>query len=422
MNLINSFNLLSSVSPDVARTARMLAPPQSNRNLRHDMVIRGNAACNFKLSDAFLFDERNIETFTYAPGEACSFGVTTIAYVTSPVTHNIVKGANSNTFELSTCYHLAVMKTDDEDGNAWCYENAFVKTSSTQYMDGSASFVITGGEIPIYSDDIREWTNVDVNGADGLEAPGFFYIDEGYAGGEVIFGSSFKATANYTHLEGKYVDLCQAMEDLDATSAPTPSAVFEDVDDAAEMGNVVCDFNGDINAAEVHRYEAGEACPFAVTTVSYMTSPESEHITNGVNSNTYEHTAYYNLAAMRDYDGTAHCISNAYMKTSSTQYRGGSASFSGTGGEHVLTSDAIIGDWTSIKVNGGDSVNGFYYMADGIIEGDVVFKGAFDYDANFTKIEGTFINLCEAIEDATPTPAPTPSSGFDKNICPSGQR
>ena len=153
-----------------------------------------------------------------------------------------------------------------------------------------------------------------------------------------------------------------------------------------------------------------------------MTSPVSEHIANGLNSNTFEHVATYNLAAMRDYDGTAHCISNASMKTSSTQYRDGSASFSGTGGEHVLTSDKTIGNWTSINVNGGDSVNGFYYMEEGSIEGEVIFNSAFNCDANYTKIEGTFVDLCQAIQDAAPTPVPTPSSGFEKNVCPSGQR
>ena len=79
MNLINAFNLLSSVSPDVARTASMLAPAQSNKNLRHvnrnlrndDLVRRGNAACNFNLTDDFLADKKNVQLYTYAPGEAC---------------------------------------------------------------------------------------------------------------------------------------------------------------------------------------------------------------------------------------------------------------------------------------------------------------------------------------------------------------
>ena len=114
---------------------------------------------------------------------------------------------------------------------------------------------------------------------------------------------------------------------------------------------------------------------------------------------------------------TAYCIGNASLKAGSTQYRNGSASFSGTGGEHVLNSDSTIGDWTSIRVNGGDSVNGFYYMEDGVIEGQVIFISAFETEANFTKIEGTFIDLCQAIEDAAPTAAPTPSSGFEKNVC-----
>ncbi len=426
MNLINSFNLLSSVSTEVAKTARMLAPPASsrnlkgtapNRNLRSDMVRRGNDACNFNLTDAYLADNTNTEIYTYEAGEACPFGVTTISYMTSPVTHNIVNGVNSNTFELQTCYHLAVMRTDDKDGTALCFENSNIKTSSTQYRDGSASFVIAGGEIAITSYDVKEWTKVDVNGQDSVESPGFYYMDEGYAAGEVIFVSAFEAEANYTHFEGKYIDLCQSIEDFHATSAPTPSTVFEDTDDAAEKGNLACGFNADVNDAEVHNYEAGEACPFAVTTVSYLTSPLSEQVTSGHNSNTYEVTASYHLAAMKDNDGTAYCIDNASLKAGSTQYRDGSASFSGTGGEHVLTSHSTIGDWTSIQVNGDDSVNGFYYMEDGIIEGEVIFKTPFETVANFTKIEGTFIELCQAIENAVPTAAPTPSSGFEKNVC-----
>lgn len=425
MNLINSFNLLSSVSTEVAKTASMLASASSrnlkgiafNRSLRSDIIRKGNVACNFNLTDAYLADKSNTEIYTYEAGDACSFGVTTISYMTSPVTHNILNGVNSNTFELQTCYHLAVMPTNDKDGPTICFENANIKTSSTQYRDGSASFVIAGGEIALNPKDVEEWASIAVNGKDTVETPGFYYMEEGYAAGDVVFVSAFEAEANYTNFRGKYVDLCESIEDYGATPAPTPSTVFDDSEDAVEKGNLACGFNANVNDAEVHTYEAGEACPFAITTVSYMTSPLSEQVTSGFNSNTYELTASYHLAAMRDNDGIAYCIDNASLKAGSTQYRDGSATFSGVGGEHVLTSDSTFGDWTSINVNGGDSVNGFYYMEDGVIEGEVIFTTPFETIANFTKIEGTFIELCQAIENSVPTAAPTPSSGFEKNIC-----
>ena len=415
MNLINSFNLLSSLSTDDAtKTARMLAPQPSGERAA---MRRGNTACNFNLTDAYLVDTSNTQVYSYEAGEACEFGVTTVSYMTSPVKHSISKGVNSNTFELQTCYHLAVMRTDDEDQTAYCYENAFVKTSSTQYVDGSASFVIAGGEIALSANDVREWTNVAVNGGDSLDVPGFYYMDEGFSAGEVIFVSAFEAKANYTDFEGRYIDLCEAIENIGATDAPTPSTVFETEDKAIEKGNVACGFNSDIKNAEVYSYKAGEACPFGITTVSYITSPPSEYITSNGVSNTYVLEVSYHLAVMRDNDGTTFCFDNASLKTGSTQYRDGTASFSGTGGEHVFTSDSIIGNWTTISVNGGNSINGFYYMEDGGIEGQVVFESAYETEANFTRIQGTFIDLCQAVEDAAPTPAPSVSSGFEKNIC-----
>jgi len=314
------------------------------------------------------------------------------------------------------------MKTDDVGGNAYCYENAFIKTSSTQYRDGSASFVIAGGEITITPYDIRQWTTVAVNGGDNVDT-GFYYMEEGFAEGKVIFVNQYETQANYTNFEGKYIDLCKAIEDAGATSAPTPSSVFENTADAVEKGNVACNFNladeyiADADNAQVYKYEAGEACPFGITTVSYMTSPQSEYVTSTGSSNTYELEASYHLAVMRDYDGVTYCIDDATAKSGSTQYRNGTASFSGTGGEHVFTSSSSIGKWTTVAVNGGGKLDGFYYMADGVIEGEVIFKSGFETQANFTKIQGTFIDLCKAVEDATPTPSPTVSSGYAKNVC-----
>lgn len=422
MNLISSFNLLSAISPDITSMPRELKADTSNTNT--DILVKGNIACNFGLTDDYIADATNTEVFTYEAGEACPFGVTTISYLTSPVKSTIDNGKNSNTFSLQTCYHLAAMKTDDIDGNAHCYENAFIKTSSTQYRDGSASFVINGGEVTIGPNDIKEWTTVKVNGGDNVDAPGFYYMEEGFAEGEVIFVTTYETKANYTSFEGKFIDLCKAIEDAGATSAPTPSSVFENTKDAIEKGNVECNFKltdeyiADTNNAEVQKYEPGEACPFGITTVSYMTSPLSEYVTKTGSSNTYELEASYHLAVMRDLDGVTYCIDHAIVKSGSTQYHDGTASFSGTGGEHVFTSGSGIGDWTTVAINnGGSGLNGFYYMEDGLVEGQVIFNSDFDTQANFTRIQGTFIDLCKAIQDATPTPAPTQSSGYAKNVC-----
>lgn len=223
MNLIQSLNLLSTLSPDnIASRPRVLQLVNGNQTLPTEVVNRGLVECDFN----FTSDETNTEVFTYEPGDLCSFGITTVAYFTSPVFTNISKEDESNTFTLEASYHFAAMETDNEDGNVYCYENGIIKTSSTQYRDGTASFVVRSGEITIGPQNIGNWTTIAVNGGDRVNIPGFYYVKEGFAEGGVMFLDDKKTMTepNYTNIDATLIDLCYATVPTPApTYAPTPA-------------------------------------------------------------------------------------------------------------------------------------------------------------------------------------------------------
>jgi len=155
-------------------------------------------------------------------------------------------------------------------------------------------------------------------------------------------------------------------------------------------------------------YEAGEACSFGVTAISYSTSPATSNTTMGdggdIMAIKYEEASYY-LAAMKtvsDNNGGVYCIHDASITRILTLYSDGSASAVGTGGEHVITSNSI-GSWTTMDFNSGvnnmPNIPGFYYMEDGVIEATTANISA--PEGNYTTLNGTFIDLCQAIEIAT---------------------
>lgn len=118
-----------------------------------------------------------------------------------------------------------------------------------------------------------------------------------------------------------------------------------------------------------------------------------------------EEASYY-LAAKKtgDKNGGIYCIHDAFITRVLTLYTDGSASAVGTGGEHVITSNSI-GSWTMMDFNSGvnnmPNVPGFYYMEDGVIEARTANISA--PEGNYTTLNGTFIDLCQAIEIATNT-------------------
>lgn len=220
MNLINRLSILAAASRDTVlhRVGRNLKPDAEVDTFA--TVNKGIAACNFNFTEEFLTTEGNTEVFTYAPGDVCDFGLTTVSYITEPMSAQVYNGEGSNTFEIQDSHHLAVMKTD-EDGKVYCIEDAVTKSNSTQYPDGTASFFITAGEIAVTSQSIGSWTTTSVNGARILKTPGFYYIEDGSVTGDVIFKDDdmMETEANYTNLEGNFIDLCAK------TNPPDNSAV-----------------------------------------------------------------------------------------------------------------------------------------------------------------------------------------------------
>jgi len=219
MNLINRLSILAAASRDtVLHRGRNLQPDAEVDTFA--IVNKGIAACNFNFTEEFLTTEGNTEVFTYAPGDVCDFGLTTVSYITEPMTAEVYEGQGSNTFEIQDSHHLALMKTDEE-GKVYCIEDAFTKSNSTQYPDGTASFFITAGEIAVTSQSIGSWTTTSVNGARILKTPGFYYIEDGSVSGDVIFKDEdmMETEANYTNLEGNFIDLCAK------TNPPESSAV-----------------------------------------------------------------------------------------------------------------------------------------------------------------------------------------------------
>ncbi len=219
MNLINRLSILAAASRDTVlhRVGRNLQPDTEVDKFA--IVSKGIAACNFNFTEEFLTTEGNTEVFTYAPGDVCDFGLTTVSYITEPMSAQVYKGEGSNTFEIQDSHHLALMKTDEE-GKFYCIEDAFTKSNSTQYPDGTASFYITAGEIAVTSQSIGTWTSVSVNGARNLKTPGFYYIEDGSVSGDVIFkdDAMMETEANYTSLEGTLIDLCAKTNPPDSSS------------------------------------------------------------------------------------------------------------------------------------------------------------------------------------------------------------
>jgi hypothetical protein len=224
MNLIHSLNLLSALSNDnIANSPRALELVTGNTT---EVVNRGLDACGFN----FTSDETNTEVYKYEAGELCSYGVTAISFFTSPIHTSISKEDNSNTFAMQTTYHFAVMDSDNEDGKVYCYEDGKISSSSKQYRDGSASFVISGGEITVGPQNVGNWTTIDVNGGESVNIPGFYYVEEGIAEGGVIFLNDEKTLTepNYTSIEGTLIDLCYAAAPtLAPTQAPLTAAALK---------------------------------------------------------------------------------------------------------------------------------------------------------------------------------------------------
>lgn len=220
MNLINRLSIIAAATRDTVlhRVGRNLQPDAEVDKFA--IVNRGIAACNFNFTEEFLTTEGNTEVFTYAPGEVCDFGLTTVSYITEPMSAQVYNGQGSNTFEIQDSHHLALMKTDEE-GKFYCIEDASTKSNSTQYPDGTASFFITAGEIAVASQSIGSWTSVSVNGANVLKTPSFYYVENGSASGDVIFKDEamMETEANYTSLEGTFIDLCAKTNPPDSSAA-----------------------------------------------------------------------------------------------------------------------------------------------------------------------------------------------------------
>ena len=182
--------------------------------------------------------------------------------------------------------------------------------------------------------------------------------------------------------------------------------------DIVDKGIAACGFNfTEVVDTEVFSYNAGDVCDFGLTTVSYITEPMAAEIYKGDGSNTFEIKDRHHLAVMKtDEVGLVYCIEDAYTKNNSTQYPDSTATFYITAGEIAVTSQSI-GKWTTISINGASSVDtpGFYYIEDGSVTGNVIFKSddMMDTEANYTNIEGKFIDLCEK---TNPPPLPFSSA------------
>eukprot|EP00986_Skeletonema_menzelii_P008166 scaffold3356_cov154-Skeletonema_menzelii.AAC.16 len=210
MNLINRLHLFAAASRDIVlHRGRKLEFVTDNATT--EIVNESSAVCNFNLTDNFLANDENIEVYMYEAGEVCSFALTTISYITEPMSAQIYNGDNSNTFEMMDSHHLAVMKSDGT-GVVYCIHDAATLANSTQHRDGSATFSIKSGEIAVTPPSIGDWTNVSVNGgwSWGVEAPGFYYVEDGSVSGNVVFldEAKMETEANYTAFEGNLVDLC----------------------------------------------------------------------------------------------------------------------------------------------------------------------------------------------------------------------
>ena len=195
------------------------------------------------------------------------------------------------------------------------------------------------------------------------------------------------------------------------------------------MKPIICNFfppDTDFNSSFV-TYEAGEACSFGVTAVSYSTSPVSSKITMGDGVDIVaiqEEEASYYLAAMKtgDNNGGAYCIHNASIARVLTLYTNGSASGTGSGGEHLFTSNSI-GNWTTIDFYSGVSrmpnIPGFYYQEEGTIEATTANISVPDPEGIYATLNGTFIDLCQALDQyscqAIET-APNTNSAAAKNF------
>ena len=181
----------------------------------------------------------------------------------------------------------------------------------------------------------------------------------------------------------------------------------DEMDKFITQGNIACKFNltdafiAVPENAVTYSYPAGDGCPFAITTVSYTIDPlSSTGIYSGENSNTFELKGSSNLAVMMtNQPEKVYCYENSITVTNSTQYQDGSATFEISGGV-IAISPQNIGEWTTISVNGGSNMNipGLYYIEDGLVAGEVIFKDdeKLQTEANYTNVQGTIIDLCEA--------------------------
>ncbi|KAK1742858.1 hypothetical protein QTG54_006455 [Skeletonema marinoi] len=218
MNLIKRLHLLAAASRDIAlNRARNLELATGDTT---EVVTTGNAACGFNFTDEFLADGNNTEVYTYKAGEVCSYALTTVSYITEPLSAVFSQGDDSNIASVKGAHRLAVMKSD-ELGKFYCIEDAVTLSNSTQYKNGTATFNITGGEVAVTTTSIGAWTTVDVNGGSSMDVPGFYYVQDGFALGNVIFLDEEKilTEANYTKIQGTFTDLCEE------TNPPPSSAV-----------------------------------------------------------------------------------------------------------------------------------------------------------------------------------------------------
>ena len=213
-NLINRLHLFAVASRDIVLHRERKLVEFVTDNATTAIVNESSGVCNFNLTDDFLANDDNIEVYMYDAGEVCSFALTTISYITTPMSARIFNGDNSNTFEMTDTHHLAVMKSDGT-GEVYCVHDAVTLANSTQHRDGSATFSIKSGEIAVTPSSIGDWTDVTINGGlSVVEAPGFYYVEDGSVSGNVIFldEAKMETEANYTDFEGSFVDLCAQVD------------------------------------------------------------------------------------------------------------------------------------------------------------------------------------------------------------------
>ena len=185
-------------------------------------------------------------------------------------------------------------------------------------------------------------------------------------------------------------------------------------------------FTSDENNTGITTYEAGEACSFGITSVNYITS-RTEQVTSGEGNTTIDKfSVTYDAANMRtDEPSAVYCIRNATSVVSYLKDANGTdLSYVGSGNMYRF-SPSTVGEWTTIDVNGGDSVNvpGFYNQESGTVELDL-------QDGKYTKkIQGTFVDMCAAVDSSVSPPAgddsdassasPTTSVYSPKSTCES---